>query len=773
MAKSWRWLHQSIVFLLLVGTSILTVQATEKTEVRLGVFAIHGASATEEKYRPLVDYLNRTLDDEFIELVVLPHEEMMQAIGNRELDMVTTNPSHFLDVRESEPLTGVLATLVEKTADGRPLNQFGGAIITRADRFDITRLEDLPGTVIATASTGHMGGFRAQAYELAISGVDIERQAQSIEQLGNHVAAVRAVLDGQADVAFVRDGVLEQMAMVGDLDPEQIKLVNARYAPHFPHMISTRLYPEWPVFALSYADQDAVRHIASALLAIEPDNPAAKAAGIYGYTIPADYHVVEDLARTLRLPPFDAPPDFTWKDAWERWAISIAGVSVLMGLVVLMAVGLYWQAWRERGARDRFETLLSALGEGVYGTDKQGNCTFINQAALDLLDVREDDLLGKNQHELFHHHYPDGRPYPQEECPIHKTAHDGQTRRVEERFFRRDGHDFPVDLVTSPIVDKGNIIGSVAAFSDISARKRATAEAERLAERNRLLLESAGQGIFGVDADGLCTFINPAGLKLLGLDEDKVIGQDQHMIFHRHYPDGRVYPHEECPIHKTLLDGRGRQTEEVFYRADGSPIDVHVKVAPIYEFGQQNGAVVAFEDITETKKMRAKLLEMAVTDELTGLSNRRSFSDQLEQEYHRVVRYKHPSCVLMLDLDHFKKVNDAHGHAAGDRVLREFAALLMQSVRKADIPARIGGEEFAVLLPETELEAAGLLAERIRRRLEQLIISEDGVQITITVSIGVTQIKDQDPNADTAMVRADRALYQAKEAGRNQVNATT
>lgn len=159
-----------------------------------------------------------------------------------------------------------------------------------------------------------------------------------------------------------------------------------------------------------------------------------------------------------------------------------------------------------------------------------------------------------------------------------------------------------------------------------------------------------------------------------------------------------------------------------------------------------------------------RLQELATTDPLTGVANRLSMAQELERQEAERVRYGRPYCVLLVDLDRFKQVNDHHGHAIGDRVLREIAGVLLGSLRGPDRAFRYGGEEFLVLVPETPALGALKVAERIRERVEKAPIRNGATRIYVTASIGAAEAGEDD-----VLVRADRALYQAKRAGRNCV----
>ncbi|HLL77496.1 MAG TPA: diguanylate cyclase [Pyrinomonadaceae bacterium] len=158
--------------------------------------------------------------------------------------------------------------------------------------------------------------------------------------------------------------------------------------------------------------------------------------------------------------------------------------------------------------------------------------------------------------------------------------------------------------------------------------------------------------------------------------------------------------------------------------------------------------------------------EAAFTDHLTGLANRRRFERQLEREVARTRRYSRPFCLLILDIDHFKRVNDTHGHEVGDDVLRRLANTLQAGTRGIDMAARIGGEEFAVVLTETDFERGMEVAERLRAAVKETAIPAVG---HVTVSVGLAEFGAATPDARTLFAAADSALYEAKRAGRDRV----
>jgi diguanylate cyclase (GGDEF)-like protein len=189
------------------------------------------------------------------------------------------------------------------------------------------------------------------------------------------------------------------------------------------------------------------------------------------------------------------------------------------------------------------------------------------------------------------------------------------------------------------------------------------------------------------------------------------------------------------------------------------------KEAEIYQLKN----VALEQEIVERKRLENELQQQANTDGLTGVMNRRRFLEVAAQELQRAARLGHPMSLALLDIDHFKQINDTYGHAAGDLALQNLARICQKNIREPDVFARFGGDEFALLLPEANLNQAVRVLERVRQALAAFGFDMDGNLVSITISAGVSSLDSVEIALDMLLARADQALYRAKEAGRNCV----
>ncbi|MFZ2725312.1 MAG: diguanylate cyclase [Methylococcaceae bacterium] len=310
---------------------------------------------------------------------------------------------------------------------------------------------------------------------------------------------------------------------------------------------------------------------------------------------------------------------------------------------------------------------------------------------------------------------------------------------------------------------EGQPLRAVGIHQDISRRKMAEA-------RDYLLisaLKAVGHGVIITDIDAKIEWANPAFEQLTGYKIEEALGHKPGELVRSGQQDEAFYEH----LWGTILSGETWCGEMINKRKDGTLYNEELTIAPVKN---EQGVVCHFvgikQDITERKRMQEQLWEMASTDVLTGLINRRYFLVKLEEEFARMKRFEnHDIAVLMLDLDYFKRVNDNYGHAVGDALLKHFASLINKQLRKTDTAGRLGGEEFAIFLPKTNEKNAEIFAKRLCTEVASSPLQFENQSISVTVSIGITIADNSDDNYDIALIRADNALYEAKAKGRNRV----
>ena len=388
--------------------------------------------------------------------------------------------------------------------------------------------------------------------------------------------------------------------------------------------------------------------------------------------------------------------------------------------------------------------------EALFGLSPETGCADIH--ALGALILPED----KPSHDQSIQQAVAARQPWEQEYRIRST--DGQLKWVHARASPKPGDDG--DTVWTGML------------TDVSERKRLEAVLKASEEKYRTLFETVPQGVVYQDKEGRITSANPAALRILGLTLAEMQGRSSvDPRWQALTEDGNVFSGEQHPSMVALRTGQ--PVKDVLMGVtvpDRGHAWLLVNAMPLLRNGEIEQVYSTFEDITPRVLLSKELHLQATTVFLTGAANRRRLMERLQIEVDRVQRHPATHCsVLSIDLDLFKRVNDSRGHAAGDAVLRHVTQLMQQCTRQNDLVARSGGEEFTLLLPDTDGPEALALAERLRVRIAAEAVVVLGQAVPQTVSIGIGLIAPTDTTPDPVLARADAALYQAKQAGRNVV----
>ncbi len=477
--------------LILLLTTIATVSAEPEKTLTLGVLAIRPKPLVIARWQPLADYISSNIGGYKIKVVPFTHSELQEAVQAKRLDMVFTNPAHYIVLRSINPLTGVLATLMVEEQN-IPLSSFGGVIFARADRKDINDIIDLKNRKIACVETkGAYAAYMLQRYEFEKKGIklstDVELQTIGLPQ----DLIIEAVLSGKTDAGFVRSGMLELLALEGKVKLENIKIINQQKIPQFPFLLSTPLYPEWPFVAMPHLPEKLNRQIATALLTINSNNPAAKQAKIYGFTIPADYTSVENMLRELRLPPFEEPAPFSLTDIWKAyntWIIAVLAAivaSLVLSILLIVSNRRLFAAKKEAKCNEKhLDTLLNAIPELVWFKDPDGIYVYCNRRFETFFGMKEAEIKGKSDYDFVGSEEADS--FRRHDL---KAILEGKPSLNEEWVtFASDMHREFLETIKTPVYnEKNNLLGVLGVGRDITGRKQME---EKLTEAMLFLNES-------------------------------------------------------------------------------------------------------------------------------------------------------------------------------------------------------------------------------------------------------------------------------------------
>lgn len=458
-----------------------------------------------------------------------------------------------------------------------------------------------------------------------------------------------------------------------------------------------------------------------------------------------------------------------WSFDFQRHMMISNVVFLIDALLVCSAIETMHRYYQRFVALEKEQRLAASVfhnsEEGVMITDTTGTIHSVNPAFTKITGYAADEVIGKTPSVLRSGHH---------EAGYFKAIWDSlvRDRRWEGEIWnrRKNGETYVQWTIINAVPgNDGKPVNYVCVFHDISERRRVEQVLHENAERLQAHMENSPMAIIGWDSEFKTTQWSGEAERIFGWSAAETLGKpimDLHMIVE-----------EDIPLVQQamakMLDGASRYviSSNRNHTKDGRVIHcVWYNSVLTTEDGRMTSVMSQVLDVTEQKHAERELKRIAQTDMLTGLANRRHFMELAELELSRACRYGDPLTVLMLDIDQFKRVNDTHGHQTGDRVIQSVGRLCHETLREVDVIGRIGGEEFAIILPQTGSEQAVEAAERLREVIANSEIPmKKGMPLHCTVSIGVATMVDTMTNLDTLLGHADKSLYDAKQAGRNRV----
>ncbi len=472
----------------------------------------------------------------------------------------------------------------------------------------------------------------------------------------------------------------------------------------------------------------------------------------------------------------DAPINVIQYQSLKDWGFILVTTLVLYYLVLFQLRKYSQQLHKFKAQRGELR-MLSQFRKSIIDNasiwinvlDTRGFVTVWNKAAEQISGYRREEVLRNVK--VWEWLYPDPAYRAQVQKISQQIIEEGaEVQGFETTIRTKSGQEKIIAWNSRRFLnDKDEVMGSIAIGRDITEHKRVVQSLqERESQLSNLMDNLPGMAYRCLnDADWTMKFVSSGCRKLTGYDSDALIDNREIAYVNIIHEEDRQSV--ERVVHRALGLKRPFAMEYRIQRRDGSVIWVweQGRAVNIDDELFLEGIIL---DINQRKVMEQELERLATHDPLTGLYNRRELEQQLKDELARAIRYQRPLSLLWLDVDHFKRINDRHGHQAGDEVLRSLSRMLQSRVRAIDYVARYGGEELVIVLPEVDENESVEMAERLRRMIETNPIPIAGdVKVTVTVSIGVATFPAHGNETAQLFKKADEAMYRAKQQGRNRV----
>lgn len=400
--------------------------------------------------------------------------------------------------------------------------------------------------------------------------------------------------------------------------------------------------------------------------------------------------------------------------------------------------------------------VLDHVGGYVYTKDIEGRYTYVNRAVCELVGATAAEILGQTDDAFFDLSQSDTLRINDQ----HVMARGERVEAEEKNYIAATGEIRYFWSVKIPLRDdNGRVIGMSGISTDVTEQRNMRRQMEQQAKLLDTVLNNADAYIYMKDFDRRYLYANKNTAALVGLPQDDLIGKTDAELFSPE--DAERFAQLDRDI---LQTGQKAHGEETFVQTNGGIRHYWSIKIPLVHDGQ-SAYVGISTDITEVIRLRNKYEELANKDSLTGILSRGFLLESARQEMKRAERNQQPLTVMIIDVDHFKRINDSLGHAGGDRALIAVVNAFQDTVRDADLLGRLGGDEFAIIAANTRPDEAEQMAIRLQESVKPIDLGDQARQ-PLTLSMGIATF-NQEESLDELFARADRALYKVKQSGRN------
>lgn len=734
-----------LLYIIFLSTFALHASASENNHtINVGILSFRPILENQKIWLPLGDELHKFAPQYDFNITSYPEDELIKKLAEGEFDFAIVHPSAYVALETKYGVTNI-ASLVRQTKDGKfHLTSYGGVIASLSTNKNIYTLQDVAGKTIATTHKDGFAVMLAQREVFHNVGIDITKDCEMLYTEQPMDRVVESLRKNKADVGFFRTGYIEEMIENGKLKPDELRIINKIENDNYPYAHSTPLYPEWAVLATQKPNIQIIKAVIAALYQIHSDTSLA----YHEFSTALSYKSTRELMQKYHVYPFENT-QMSLQEIINTYAFGIVLLLLFLtfGGIVMAILYRYQMLYIKKQAK-QIEIILATASDGIHVHDLDGKLFLFSDSFASMLGYSREDISKLTIYDWDHNFDPTKIYTMMREVVEHPAI-------FETKHTRKDGTIFDVEIFSKGIVI-GNKNYIYASARDITERKNN--EIKLL--KHKTIFDNLAEGVYAVDTYNRCTYINNAGLTLLQLTEDEILGKNPHAIFHY------INHIDICPIQMAVISGIPTNLEEQFVQKDGSIFPVFITISPIIKDGISLGSVITFIDISKQQADQNKLIlekerfeHLAHYDTLTNLPNRLSLIEYMEMQYLEQSSF----AFMLLDLDGFKEINDSYGHQFGDKLLVMVAILLQKIFSQEAFIVRTGGDEFVILVECNNQK------DIINTYMNNLIdmfnhpFNIDEIDVYVTASVGIAMYPNDSKTHEGLMQQADAAMYNAKK----------